>query len=104
MIDHEEMILKLRKVGSSKKEFLAIFEDWKLMKQEEMASLEIRRVEFLATIEKRAERIAKEMDLIASMEDRLMGKDVILVLPSQLIPPPEPPVEEKKTLFGRKKK
>jgi len=103
MIDHEEMILKLRKVGSSKKEFLAIFEDWKLMKQEEMASLETRRVEFLATIEKRAERIAKEMDLIVSMEDRLMGKDVILVLPSQLVQVEEP-VEEKKGIFGRRKK
>lgn len=103
MLDHERMILDLRKVGTSKKEFLAIFEDWKLMKQEEMASLETRRVEFLTTIEKRAERIAKEMDLIASMEDRLMGKDVILVLPSQLVQVEEP-VEEKKGIFGRRKK
>ena len=101
MIDHERMILDLRKVGSTKKEFSAILDDWHGMKMKEMENLDERKVQFLANIERRAEQISKECDLIQSLKERLVGKEVALILPSELV---VPPVEEKKGFFKRGKK
>lgn len=101
MIDHERMILDLRKVGSTKKEFSAILDDWLEMKQLEMKNIDERKAQFLSNVDKRVELLSKECDLIQSLKERLAGREVALILPSELV---VEPVEEKKGFFKRSKK